>query len=536
MAKYGGMNGSRARDAHRFRGTRIAVALVACLVTAACGTQLPDEAFTPTTQVVSTDGGAAVSDSTGPQPGQAVAATPGSDGAPNGDDTATTTPVVDAGDTGGGSPSPGEQAAPTGPSGDTSGSTDGGTSSASRGPNQASDVGITPTVIRLGNITAENGVLGDTFAPAVRGLRAWVAATNAKGGIGGRQIELYTCDDREDRARSLECARRLVEQDQVFALVATNSRSLGGAAQYLADQNVPVIGFPISNSFYRYPNFFTIYGTGYARDGKTVGKGGKIITQSGQYRWFKEHLGVTKAAVFNYDINESSQAGDQFVAGLESEGFSVTQYTVSFAAPSFDQAVADMQKRGTEIIFDAMDDGANRRLCDSMTRRKFQPKAKVSTVVILGDGVGSKYDATCRNIIFSPTESVPYTSDVPEVVEFRNAYARYQPGLPLHQWAMEAWAMGNIAADAIESMGPAPTRDGFIQYLDTMPANDAGGIMVGTDFRPSSYHYDAATAKDCFAIARFQQSQGGWVAASSPFPFCYPDAHNVATTAREQGN
>ena len=44
------------------------------------------------------------------------------------------------------------------------------------GPNQASDVGITATTITLGNITAENGVLGDAFAPAARGVRAWVAA------------------------------------------------------------------------------------------------------------------------------------------------------------------------------------------------------------------------------------------------------------------------------------------------------------------------------------------------------------------------
>ena len=403
-------------------------------------------------------------------------------------------------------------------------------------PNQASDVGITATTITLGNITAENGVLGDTFAPAVRGLRAWVAAANAAGGIGGRKVELKTCDDREDRSRTLECARRLVEQDQVFALVATNSRALGGAAQYLADQKVPVLGFPITNSFYRYPDFFSVYGSGYARDGTTVGKDGKIVNLSGQFRWYKQNLGVSKAAVFQYDINESSQAGDAFAAGLKAEGFDVTQYTVSFAAPSFDQAVADMQQRGTEIIFDAMDDGANRRLCDSMARRGFEPKAKVSTVVVMGAGLGEKYNDTCRNIVFVSTESLPYTSNQPEIATFRDAYARYQPGLPLHQWAMEAWAIGNMTRDAIESMGPAPTRAGFITYLDTMAPNTGGGIMVGTTFRPDAYDYDVPTAKDCFAIARYQESKGGWVAASSPFPFCYPDAKNVATAAREQGN
>ncbi len=506
-----------------------AVLALGALTVAACGTRLPDEAFTPTTQVIATGDVAAGGGSFAPADGPDQATASGTPTAAAADGASATPDTA---------PSAGDQSAtPNDPSAAAPGA--GPATPAAGGqsqPNQASDVGVTATSIKLGNITAENGVLGDTFAPAVRGLRAWVAATNAAGGIGGRKIELATCDDREDRSRTLECARRLVEQDQVFALVATNSRALGGAAQYLADQHVPVLGFPITNSFYRYSNFFTVYGAGYPRDGKTVGLGGKIVNLSGQFRWYKQQLGVSKAAVFQYDINESSQAGDAFVDGLKAEGFDVTQYTVSFAAPSFDQAVADMQQRGTEIIFDAMDDGANRRLCDSMARRGFKPKAKVSTVVVMGEALGQQYNDTCRNIVYVSTESLPYTSNQPEIATFRDAYARYQPGLPLHQWAMEAWAMGNITRDAIESMGPAPTRAGFLKYLDTMPPNTAGGIMVGTVFRPDAYAYTAPTAKDCFAVARYQESKGGWVAASNPFPFCYPDAKNVATPAREQGN
>ena len=504
---------------------RLALGMLAALAISACGTRLPDEAFSPENQVVeargSDDGGTfepgSADDPTAAGDGSGAA---GSDGG-----------AAAGGDTGGGDPAAGGGADPAAGGGQA-----GGGAAPGGGPNQASDVGVTETTIRLGNITAENGVLGDTFAPAVRGLRAWVQATNAAGGIGGRKIELFTCDDREDRARSLECARRLVEGDKVFALVATNSRALGGASQYLADQKIPVIGFPISNGFYRYPTFFTIYGAGYPRDGKTVGIDGNLVHLSGQFRWYKQNLNVSKAAVFNYDISESSQAGDSFAEGLKAEGFQVQQYTVSFAAPSFDQAVADMQQRGTEIIFDAMDDGANRRLCDSMARRNFKPKAKVSTVVVMGDSLGKNYNETCRDIVHVSVESLPYTSNQPEVAEFRKAYARYQPGVALHQWALEAWAQGNIVASGLEKMGPAPTRAGLVEYLNTMPANNAQGIMVGTDFRPSAYTYQAPTSKDCFGVARYQESKGGWTLASDPFPFCYPDAKNVSSKAREQGN
>lgn len=494
----------------RRRTTTVLLLLVGALL-AACGTRLDDEAFVAEQRITTVEG-------------DDLAIGPDDD---DGADATTTTAVA------GGDDGPGETGGGDGGSGEGGG---GGGEGGDGGPNQASDTGVTETTIRIGNITAENGALGDTFAPAVRGLRAWVEHTNANGGIRGRKIELFTCDDREDRARTLECARRLVEGDQVFAIVAANTRAMGGASQYLADQGVPVIGFPINNAYYRFPNYFNLYANYYARDGETVGFNGKIASYSGEYRWYRENLGVSKAAVFAYDVAESSQAADRFAKGLESEGFTVQRYTVSFAAPSFDQAVADMQRRGIELVYDSMDDGANRRLCDAMTRRKFTPKAKVSTVVILGDGVDANYDQNCRNVIFVPTESVPYTTaSNAEVAEFRAAYQRYQPGLPFHQWALEAWAQGNIAADAIESMGPAPTRAGFIEFLDTMPANTGEGIMIGTEFAEGRLDYNQARAKDCFNIVRWQDSKGGWTLASSPAPFCVADANRILSDAGEQG-
>lgn len=501
--------------------TRTAVGLLAALLLlAACGTRLPDEAFVESQGEVSTSDG--VTDGGGDV--AAGEATDTADGT-----TETTAAGATPGATDGGSAAdPGATAG-----GSTTGGGTGG--SPASGPNQASDVGITATTITLGNITAENGVLGDAFAPAVRGLRAWTQAMNAKGGINGRTIVLKTCDDREDRSRALECARRLVEQDKVFALVATNTRAFGGAAQYLQDKGVPVIGIPITNSFYRYSHLWSGYPNGYARDGKTVGYKGQIMSLSGSYRWFKANLGVTKAAVFSYDIDESKQAGAFVAKGLELEGFQVTPYTVSFAAPSFDQAVADMQRQGVQIVFDAMDDGANRKLCDAMARRQFTVKAKVSTIVSFGDSVGNDYNDTCRNSVYIVGESIPYTTtSVPAVAEFRSAFAKYQPGQEVHQWALEAWAQATMVADGVRAMGATPTRKGLEDHLRGLRRYTAGGIMGGLEYVPMDY--SKPTAQDCFTIARWLDSKHGWVQATNKFPFCYADAKQYGTPALEQGN
>lgn len=497
----------------------VALLLIAAVL-AACGTRLPDSEFSTGgtivldegTEVAGSDGGdGATTDDTGADGPSTTASSGGTGGA-------------DGGGTGGGT---------GGTGGADGGGADGG--GGPGGPNQASDVGITPTSITIGNITAENGVLGDAFAPAVRGLRAWVQHINRSGGIHGREVILKTCDDREDRSRALECARRLVEQEKVFALVATNTRALGGAAQYLNDQGVPVIGIPITNSFYRYPHFWSGYSHGYPRDGQTVGHNGNIMWLTGPYRWFREKLGVDTAAVFFYEIDESRQAGNAFAEGLELEGYSVTPYSVSFAAPSFDQAVADMERKGTDIIVDAMDDGANRKLCDAMARRQFSVTAKVSTIVSFGDSVGNDYNDTCRNSVFITGQSRAYTAtDVPAIAEFREAYSRYQPGLEVHQWALEAWAQAKLVAEGVASMGPAPTRAGLEEFFRGLRKYTGDGVLVGLQWVPVDYN--RATAEHCFSIARWLDSEGGWVEATERFPFCYPDAHQYGTPALEDGN
>lgn len=492
--------------------------LVAALLVAACGTRLSDDEFAR----LAAEGGEVVD-------GRPIA---GGGGTSRGDDGsgldlgALDDGAADTGPgglgTGGGSTGGGLGGGPGG---------DGGTGGGPSGPNQASDTGVTEDTIVLGNITAETGVLGDTFAPSARGLRAWTAWVNAQGGIHGRRVVLKTCDDGEARSKTLECARRLVEQEGVFAIVGANTRAMGGAAQYLDDQGVPVLGFPITNSFHRYPHFWSIYPFGYPRDGRSVGVGGQLVWTTAIYRWFKEEMGLTKAAVFQYDIAESRQAGEAFAQGLRLEGFDVRTFTLSFAAPSFDQAVATMQQAGTQIIFDSTDDGANRKLCDAMARRRFSVAAKVSTSVSFGDKVGTVYNDTCRNSVFIPGSTIPYTETSNPVVKlFRDAYAKYQPGKEVHQWAFESWLQGQLVAQALQAMGPAPTRAGLEGFLRGLDGADLGGTHLGLDYTPG----DPAAAP-CTVIARWQDDRGGWVRASG-FPQCYADARVYTTPALEQGN
>jgi branched-chain amino acid transport system substrate-binding protein len=101
--------------------------------------------------------------------------------------------------------------------------------------------GITDTEIILGTHFALSGTYGAAYAPVIAGTRAYFNYVNAEeGGVCGRQIVLKVEDDQYDPAHAVEAIRKLVEQDEVFAIVA----GLGTAAhsavwEYLNEEGIP---------------------------------------------------------------------------------------------------------------------------------------------------------------------------------------------------------------------------------------------------------------------------------------------------------
>jgi branched-chain amino acid transport system substrate-binding protein len=191
-----------------------------------------------------------------------------------------------------------------------------------------------------------------------------------------------------------------------------------------------------------------------------------------------------------------------------------------------------MQSKGTQIIFDSMDDGANRKLCDAMGRRQFVVKAKVGTVVSLGDRA-KEFNDNCRRVAYAVGFTRNYNdTSVPEIKRFRDAYAKYQPNLAVHQWALEAWMLGNLTAGYLNTA--SPTRKGFVAYLNNVRDFTGDGIHAGLDWEKSDPN--SPRTRDCFAVAHWVDSSGGWTNATGTFPYCYNDAFQYTSPALEQGN
>jgi len=98
--------------------------------------------------------------------------------------------------------------------------------------------------IKIGAVLSVTGGASFLGDPEKKTLEMYVADINAKGGIGGKKIELVIYDDASDPNQARTFATRLIEQDKVDALLAGSTTASTMAIIPLAEEaQTPLINF-----------------------------------------------------------------------------------------------------------------------------------------------------------------------------------------------------------------------------------------------------------------------------------------------------
>ncbi|WP_411104451.1 ABC transporter substrate-binding protein [Streptomyces sp. cmx-4-9] len=184
--------------------------------------------------------------------------------------------------------------------------------------------GVTADSIKVGGIVSMTSAGGYSKKDTDLGARARYLRANAEGGVNGRRIDyLGAEDDGQDPARNLAAARKLVQQDKVFAVSPMSSVTFAGA-DFLEQQKVPTFGWGTLPSFCG-PKF--IYGF----NGCLVPSPGGTVNQTwpeGIARLLGGARGKSVAVIAN-----DSDAG-RFGVRTFQQGFAGAGFTVSYAKAS----------------------------------------------------------------------------------------------------------------------------------------------------------------------------------------------------------
>ena len=103
----------------------------------------------------------------------------------------------------------------------------------------AADPGVSATTIVIGGTSPLTGPAA-SYASVARGAKAYFDMVNAQGGVAKRRIDYRIVDDAYNPAQTVQVVRRLVEQDQVFAVFNTlGTESNLAIREYLNQAKVP---------------------------------------------------------------------------------------------------------------------------------------------------------------------------------------------------------------------------------------------------------------------------------------------------------
>jgi branched-chain amino acid transport system substrate-binding protein len=206
------------------------------------------------------------------------------------------------------------------------------------------DPGASDTEIKIGAIHPYSGP-ASAYGTIGKAIGAYFDKVNAEGGIHGRRIRYLALDDGYNPARTLEMARRLVEQDE--ALLVFNP--LGTAAntaihRYLNQQKVPQLFVSSGATKWNDPKSYP-WTMGWHPDYQT------------EARIYAEHILQTRPQARIAVLYQNDDYGKDYLKGFEdglgdkARSMIVARVTYEVTDPTVDSQMVTLKASGADVFF-----------------------------------------------------------------------------------------------------------------------------------------------------------------------------------------
>lgn len=437
---------------------RTVAALLALSLAAACGGRLSENDIQAQ---LSADGGSGI----GPGSRTAGAAGGATDDVAGGDGLT----GGDAAGTGGGGGTAGGSGGGTG-SGGGGGSAPGAPAGGNGG---ATDVAVTATEVKIGNVSTLGGPVPGLFRGALVGTQAYFAYQNSIGGLYGRKFTIVSADDNFDSGANRSKIKEL--QDKVFAFVGSFSLFDGAGAGEMKSSGVLDVGRSLSPERLALPNSFSPapFEIGWPRTG---------------CKWLASRFPkdvIEKAAFFIGAADAARNNANWQRKSCEAEGFKFV-YTreVQPTESNFTGDVIQMRQRDVKAVFVVFDVSGIARLFKSLYQQNFNPPLKYpSAAAYDGDFMGLVGADAAEGILIGQSFAMFLGEDqgqFPEIGRFREWMKRVAPSQKVDLFAMYGWLSGKLFIEAMQKVGPKITRTAMIEALKGVH-EFTGGMQTPVD-------------------------------------------------------
>lgn len=343
----------------------------------------------------------------------------------------------------------------------------------------------TPTGDILIGIEAPSA-LSPSGAAENLGMRLVIRSVNDAGGINGHRLTERSYGRTQSGAAGdaevLANVARLAEQDHVLLLW-----NHGGTAA------IQIAPFAMAH---RLPYMFPHTGLVDKDDGRYVFTsfphyGGETEMM---YRYLARDRGMKRIAIL-YDPNAyGSFFRDRLRALAAADGYAVAaEEPVDQTLPA--DLTAQMQR-----LQGARPDAIVMALYPPQAKRAMEAKAKLDWKDVRMVSTGPLTDEEYLNVPGGYAEGTlglcyypdPNHSDAPGIVAYRQLMARYFPDEKLNRYSLYGYVFGQLVVEGLRRAGPNPTRESFIDAMETIRNWDTGGILPPVTLSRTNHHAQRA--------------------------------------------
>jgi ABC-type branched-subunit amino acid transport system substrate-binding protein len=347
--------------------------------------------------------------------------------------------------------------------------------------------GVTDTEVKIGQTMPYSGP-ASAYGTQGRVEEAYYAMINAKGGVNGRKIKLISLDDAYSPPKTVEQTRRLVEQEEVLAIVGTIGTPTNSAIQkYLNQKQVPQLFISTGAAKWDDPKTFpwtTQLYPPYQMEGMIFAK------------YLLKNKPDAKLGVFS----QNDDAGKDYVKGLKdglgdkAKTMIVKEVTYEVSEPTVDSQVVALKASGADTLFTMATPKFGAQAIRKVHELGWTPLNFVVSVSSSIKGVmepaGLEASTGVLSALAFKTPSDPAWENAPDVKEFKEFLAKWYPEGNLADGSnVTGYISAYMTAKIIEMCGDDLTRENLLKQATNLNKVVAPlllpGITIST--RPDRY-------------------------------------------------
>ncbi len=355
----------------------------------------------------------------------------------------------------------------------------------------AGEPGITDTTVKLGSSYPFSGP-ASAYSVIPKAINGYFKKVNEAGGVNGRKIEFVTYDDGYEPQRALTNARKLVEQDKVFALF----NPLGTANNlamwdYLNQKKVPQLFVATGSS---------AWGADIDKHPYTIGWQPNYQTEAKVYaQYLKTAKPTAKVAVLFQNDGFGKDLLSGFTTGIKGSQITlVAQQSYEPTDPTVAPQVKKLAGSGADVFLDITTPKAGAQAIATVAQTPWKPLHILNSVAAsktqVLKPVGYKYAQGIVSAAYTKAADDPQWKNDPAMQGFLTDLKKYAPDAdPEDPYSVYGWAVGETMVETLKKMA-SPTRDALMaaaRSLDLSPGLLLPGITVTTNGKDDPYPIEA---------------------------------------------